>query len=252
MGITVLLISLFCFSPFLFAQDEQGIKEEIKAAVNNVAQEKEGLDEEALSGAVSEGYERALRKIESEKRKKERVINTRLDKAVKGWIDMKNEQQKEKINYKIEQDLYKPPDTYPFASKTSPYYGATKTMPSYTDRVLNLDRSTVPLYHLRYYLRDFAYSKKSSVVKETSFLVYPYEAVVDIREDLFVEQAPLVNTPRSRFQHTVETDMSLTLQYHESSGQWRVLNIERKRAVLKKTWPDKIKRKLPTYFIPQD
>jgi uncharacterized protein (DUF2267 family) len=103
-----------------------------------------------------------------------------------------------------------------------------------------------------YYLRDFACSIKDMDLVRQESAIYPYKAAVVVRELLYVEREPLIAEPRTDYEYTVDTDITLNLQYNKEQGKWQLLDTPARRGVLIKGWPEDIRKKVGIYFVPPE
>lgn len=206
-----LFFILFCFSFFVFAQENQA------------------PDTEVFTDAVTGGYKKALQLIDQEKKEKEEQIYKKLTPQIEDWLNQQQSAKKEKVNYRIE-DVWDRPSK---ASSECPLCEAKD-------------------YSARYYLRDASYIIKNKEMERAESVSYPYRAVINVREELYLDQSPLVTRPRLRYHYTVETDIKLTFQYNEEEDKWSSFDIKRSLFCLKKGWPQNIEEKLIDIFIPRD
>jgi hypothetical protein len=102
-----------------------------------------------------------------------------------------------------------------------------------------------------YYLRDFSYSVKNTDLIRQDSAVYPYKAAVAVKELLYVERGPLIAEPRADYQYTVDTDITLNLQYDKEQDKFQLTDTSAGNGILTKGWPEDIRKKVGTYFLPE-
>jgi hypothetical protein len=81
--------------------------------------------------------------------------------------------------------------------------------------------------------------------------VYPYKAAVAVKELLYVERGPLIAEPRADYQYTVDTDITLNLQYDKEQDKFQLTDTSAGNGILTKGWPEDIRKKVGTYFLPE-
>lgn len=186
--------------------------------------ERKGLsfNMEEFSSTITDSFKKAIQEADEEKsaqkEQEEQRISLELDNFINKWIDERKAQRSSELNGLIDQDargiFVKPPQAF------------------------------------NYYLRDFSYSLIDKNIEESNSISYPYKATLVINEALYMEQAPLIADPRSDHQYTGAIDKEIKLQYDKDISQWQVASIENSKVSLAKGWPQNIKSKLSTYFIP--
>ncbi|MFC1808173.1 hypothetical protein ACFL0T_07425 [Candidatus Omnitrophota bacterium] len=187
------------------------------------AEEPSSIDAGELNKVIQDNVKKAIEDIslkeKADRRKKEEELRYKLEIVVKDWIDKRSNQHKSQIGKIIEQEW---------------------------QHLLS-----TPPQHLDYYLRDFSLSVKAKNLSKSESVTYPYEAYVNIREILYVEQSPLLAEPRVDYQFTAELDNRMVLKYSEISG-WQIGDYERLSIVFSKGWPAAVTNKVGTYFIASD
>lgn len=185
-------------------------------------QEAQPADSQDLADTITKSFKKAIEEFDIRKAK-ERVIEEEeaaraLDSFVKKWLEAQGLKRKRELRATIEQDWQ------------------------------NL--LSTPPQHIDYYLRDFLYSVKHVDIIDTDSVTYPYKANVDIRELLYVERGPLIAEPRTDYEFTADTIIRIGLQYQKAQSSWRITGIRDLNAALNKGWPQAIRKRHASFFIP--
>jgi len=210
------ILKILCFLLIILLYLSQNIFSQEEKEAKKVTEE-EVIDIEKLTDVVSEGFKKALDEVDMEKAKKEEEINTKLDSFIEKWVNTQVLKRKSQVKNKIEQDWHFP---------------------------------TMPSQPIDYYLRDFSYSVQDKNIMEIDSITFPYKAIVDIKEILYVDKGPLVGMPRSEYQYTADIDIRIALYYNKSTDKWQITDVEDVSVNLEEGWPQEIKRKLPSHFLP--
>jgi hypothetical protein len=181
---------------------------------------------------------------EAEDEQLKKVIKESLKQAI---IDVDEEKSKQKAAFeqKITSQLKDFADQWVLERKAHRQLLLNKKIEQSWQSLLS-----TPPQHLDYYLRAFNYNKNTADIVESESISYPYTAQLSIDEYLFVERAPLIAEPRSKYQFTVHNALHLNLQYDKMQGGWQLTNMSEDVKDMKNSWPDGVQRKLGTYFIP--
>lgn len=180
------------------------------------------IDASGLSDVLSRSFKTAIETADEEKAlekaKRDEEAKRQLNALIDGWIKAQQAKREGEMNTVIEQDW---------------------------EDIL----TTAPRY-VTYYLRDFSYTVQDKDIIDTNSIISPYEATIVIKELLYVEQAPLMAEPRSKYQFIADTDITMSLAYDKETARWQIMNTNNRMLDLRKGWPKEITAKVGTYFVP--
>lgn len=173
---------------------------------------------------LSEEFKKAMQEFERGKVEREKVTERRLkemlDAAIEDWISSASAENDRKINKLVTRD-WKP--------KFDPY-----------------------IQH-KYYLRSYAYLDRIRDIEKTESksILVPYKGSLSIKEVLYVERAPLTNTPRSKYYFTVTKRIKINFGYQEDKDEWIVVDVQCGQSTIGKGWPQEVINKTEKYFVPR-
>jgi len=200
---------------FLCLISRIGLSQEAPDSKDSVPDEVKVIDSEDLAATITESFKKAI-----EEAREEEAAASALDPLIREWVQAKIFKRAKDLKRKIDQDWQ------------------------------NL--LSTPPQHIDYYLRDFSYSIGNVNIEKVDLLQYPYRADVDIEEILYVEQAPLIAEPRSDYQFSAYANLRIRLKYQKEGNSWHITDTEVIDPSLKKGWPQAVKKRHTSFFIPAE
>jgi len=200
------------------------LSQEASDSEDPVPDEAKVIDSEDLATAITESFKKAIEEVDArkseEEAREEEVAASALDPVIREWVQAKRFKRAKGLKRKIDQDWQ------------------------------NL--LSTPPQHIDYYLRDFSYSIGNVNIEKVDLLQYPYRADVDIEEILYVEQAPLIAEPRSDYQFSAYANLRIRLKYQKEGSSWYITDTEVIDPSLKKGWPQAVRKRHTSFFIPAE
>lgn len=187
-------------------------------------QEEEQKEEGLTIDKITTGIKNAMEQLDTEKARQraeeEERLKSKLGAFVEEWTGEKQFERQAELKKEI--------------------YAAWQNIPQDTQQQF-----------YSYYLRDFSYSLQNTDLIREDSAVYPYKAAAVVKELLYVERGPLLAEPRAEYQYTVDTDIALKLQYDKGQDGFLLIDISSGTGALTKGWPEDIRKKAGTYFLPE-
>ena len=185
----------------------------IIAPVNKGLAQEEAKPENPSPETIGEGFEKAIKKIETERQKAQeelkQTLGFKFNVATEDWLSKKKDERQRGLNQFVEQ---KWEDLLEFG----------------------------PKMHYDYYLRDYRYEITRMDVFKTESLTNPYSGSLSVNEILFVEMYHLPSISyREDFLYTVTTPIEVKFGYQQD--QFIPTDVGYAKTVMEKGWPESVR-----------